>query len=150
MRCPKCYNQETKVYDTRSTKGGKITKRRRECESCAYRFTTIEEIKVGDIKVQKRNGSTQDFDQEKLEQGIRKAFNKRTIDNNKVAQVVQKVTEDVMALNKPVVKSTRIGKMVLKHLRQIDEAAYITFAAMFWNVDSIEVFQDLLKEFKKD
>jgi transcriptional repressor NrdR len=146
MRCPKCNFPNTKVYDTRVSHHGKVTRRRRECYKCSYRFTTIEEIKVMDLKVEKRNGQVTDFSEEKLEQGIRKAFNKRTIDNQKIATVVQRVVDDVLATGKKTVKATKIGKLVLKHLKEVDEAAYICYGAMFWSFSSVKDFNRLLGE----
>jgi transcriptional repressor NrdR len=68
MRCPKCYFPNTRVYDTRVVQNDRTVRRRRECEKCSYRFTTLEEVKVLDLKVEKRNGQIVDFSQEKLEQ----------------------------------------------------------------------------------
>jgi transcriptional repressor NrdR len=150
MYCPKCQHSETKVYDSRLAQSGRAIRRRRECLKCAYRFTTVEEVKVLDLKVEKKNGQIVDFDQEKLETGIRKAFNKRRIDNTKVAVLVQKITEDILALNKNPIKSTRIGKILLKNLRNTDEAAYICYWAMFGNFETADEFNTLLKEFQKD
>jgi transcriptional repressor NrdR len=150
MICPKCQNEETKVYDSRLSKNGRTTRRRRECLKCGYRFTTLEEVRVLDLKVEKRNTQIVDFDQEKLEMGIRKAYNKRSIDNDKIATLVQKVTEDILALDKNPIKSTRIGRIVLKNLRNFDEAAYICYWAMFGNFETADEFNRLLKEFQKD
>lgn len=149
MRCPKCNYPETKVYDTRSSGGGKNIRRRRKCSSCKYRFTTLEVVKVLDLKVEKRNGQVVDFNEEKLEYGIRKAFNKRMVDNQKLSELVQKVTEDILATNKNPIKTTRIGKIVLKNLKNTDEAAYICFGAMFWSFESTSDFNNLLNGIQK-
>jgi transcriptional repressor NrdR len=149
MICPRCHHTDTKVYDSRTTNKGKTVKRRRECENCHYRFTTLEEVKVLDLKVRKRNGQITDFDQEKLEFGIRKAFNKRSVNNKKIAALVQQVTEDSLATGKNPINSTRIGKIVLKNLKKVDEAAYICFGAMFLNFSTFKDFQKLLEEFQK-
>lgn len=146
MICPKCYYKETKVYDSRLTQGGKAIRRRRECLQCRYRFTTLEEVKVLDLMVEKRNGQTVPFSQEKLEHGIRKAFNKRRIDNPKVTHLVQHVTEDILATGKNPIKSTRIGKIVLKHLRKVDMVAYICFSAMFSNFETVDDFIHIIQE----
>jgi transcriptional repressor NrdR len=150
MKCPKCQFPDTKVYDTRSTQKSRTVKRRRECESCGYRFTTLEEVKVLDLKVEKRNGQITDFNQEKLEQGIRKAYNKRNINNQRVNQLVQQVTEDAMATGKNPIKTTRIGKIVLRNLKKTDEAAYICFGAMFLNFSTFQDFEKVLKDLQKD
>ncbi len=145
MNCPKCHNSETKVYDTRVTQNGKITRRRRECLKCQHRFTTIEEIKVLDLMVEKRNGQTVPFSEEKLEKGIRKAFNKRRVDNGKITILVSKVTEDILAAEKNPIKSTRIGKIVLKNLESVDKVAYICYSAMFSNFENEDDFIKLIK-----
>jgi transcriptional repressor NrdR len=150
MRCPKCYFPNTRVYDTRVVQNDRTVRRRRECEKCSYRFTTLEEVKVLDLKVEKRNGQIVDFSQEKLEQGIRKAFNKRNINNQLIAELVQKVTEDSISTGKNPIKTTRIGRLVLKNLRSVDEAAYICFGAMFWNFQTFSDFNKLFKDFQKD
>jgi transcriptional repressor NrdR len=98
MHCPRCNHLDTKVYDTRIAKNGKATRRRRECLKCGFRFTTVEEIKPINLKVEKRNGQLIDFSREKLEQGIRKAYNKRPIDTQRIKDLAQKVTDEVMSL----------------------------------------------------
>ncbi len=147
MFCPKCQYPETKVLDTRLSNNGKITRRRRECISCSYRFTTIESIKVLDLKVEKRNGQIVDFSEEKLESGIRKSFNKRSINSQKISSLVQKTIEDILLTNKNPIKTTKIGKIVLRNLKNTDDAAYICFGAMFWSFSSVEDFKKLLTDF---
>lgn len=146
MRCPKCKFPNTKVYDTRETNNGKITRRRRQCLKCSYRFTTIEEVRLLDLKVEKRNGQIIDFSQEKLEYGIRKAFNKREVDSQKLLTLVQTVVDEIINSGKNPIKATKIGRIVLKHLKKFDEAAYICYGAMFWSFDNIEDFQKILSE----
>lgn len=147
MRCPKCHHEDTRVYDSRQINTGKAIRRRRECPQCEYRFTTREEVTVFELKVEKRNGQLVDFDIQRLEKGIKKAFNKRSIDNSKVDKVVQKIVDEIMSSDKTKIKSTRIGRIVLKNLREVDEAAYICFWAMFGNFETADEFNTLLKKF---
>jgi len=149
MHCPKCGHSETKVYDSRLTNSGKATRRRRECEKCHYRFTTVEEMKFLDVKVEKRSGQIVDFDKVKLERGIRKAFNKRNVNRKHVDKLVQRVSEDVITSDKNPIKTTKIGRIVLKNLREIDEVAYICFGAMFLNFENYKDFDELIKKFDK-
>lgn len=149
MRCPKCFCNNTKVCDTRNTQNNRAVRRRRECERCQHRFTTIEEIKILDLKVEKRNGQLVDFSEENLAKGIRKAFNKRSINLTKINMVIQKVVDDILETNKNPVKSTKIGKIVLKNLKAIDEVAYICFAAMFLNFENLDDFSRLVKNIQK-
>lgn len=146
MICPRCQSPKTKVYDSRLTQNGRAVRRRRQCLDCSYRYTTLEEVKVLDLEVEKRNGQVVPFSEAKLEKGIRKAFNKRRVDNEKVAQLVQKVVEDMLATGKNPIKSTRIGKLVLKNLKTADEAAYICYWAMYGNFDTAADFNKLLEE----
>jgi len=149
MKCPKCQHPDTKVYDSRTSPDGRIVKRRRECDACKYRFTTMEEVRMLDIKIEKRSGQIVDFDMEKLERGIIKSSNKRRLDHDKIDSLVRKVVDDIIALGRPVIKSTKIGKIVLKNLRDTDEAAYICYWAMFGNFESAEEFNKLLVQFQE-
>jgi transcriptional repressor NrdR len=129
---------------------GRIVRRRRECEKCHYRFTTVEEVKILDLKVEKRNGQLVDFSEENMAKGIRKSFNKRSININKINAVIQKVVEDILETGKNPVKSTKIGKIVLKNLKAVDEVAYICFAAMFLNFENLDDFSRLVKNIQKE
>jgi transcriptional repressor NrdR len=150
MRCPKCLYKDTKVCDTRSAQNARVVRRRRECEKCSYRFTTIEEVKILDLKVEKRNGQVVDFSEENLNKGIKKAFNKRSVNLNKINSVIQKITDDILETGKNPIKSTKIGKIVLKNLRDVDEVAYICFAAMFLNFENLDDFSRLVKDIQKE
>lgn len=145
MRCPKCHNTNSKVIDSRPS--NQSVRRRRECETCLNRFSTVEEISVFDLYVEKRNGTVVLFSEQKLDFGIRKAFNKRRVDEEKIRNLNKKVVENILALDKDVIKSEAIGSIVLKNLKEIDEAAYICFWAMFGNFESVTDFNRLLKEF---
>lgn len=149
MFCPKCSREHTDVSDSRVINDGKNVRRRRICPHCSYRFSTLEAVKILDLKVEKRNGRLVMFDEEKLERGIKKAFNKRNVDPEKIERILQQVIEEVVRLDKKVVKSTKIGRIVLKVLKQTDEAAYICFWAMFGDFETAEDFNELLKEIKE-
>jgi transcriptional repressor NrdR len=146
MQCPKCRHIETRVIDSRSSSNS--IKRRRICAVCSYRFTTIEEVLVTDLFVEKRNGTKESFDQNKLEMGIRKAFNKRAIDEFKIREIMQRIVEDILKPDQNLIKSTKIGKIVLKNLKNVDEAAYICYWAMFGNFETLNDFNNLIKDFE--
>jgi transcriptional repressor NrdR len=147
MNCPKCTSPDTKVLDSRLTRKGRAVRRRRECIVCHYRYSTLEETRILDLGVEKRNGRIVPFHEQKLEDGIRKAFNKRSIDSEKIDSIVQKVIDEVIKADKNPIKSTRIGQLVLKVLKKEDEAAYICFWAMFGDFETAEEFSRLLQEF---
>lgn len=145
MKCPKCNIGDTKVYDSRISKNGKAMKRRRECLECKYRFTTIEEVKILDLMVKKRNGQLVPFSEEKLESGIRKAYNKRPVDSTTVQTIAQAVLEDILMLDQTPISSVKIGKLALKRLKEKDKVAFICYSAMFSNFDSVEDFIKIIK-----
>lgn len=148
MLCPKCHNDNLKVLDSRPQKT--IIRRRRQCTVCEFKFSTIEEIQILDLYVEKRNGTIELFNDQKLKKGIRKAFNKRRINEEKIAILTRKVTEEILNLDKNPIKSVRIGRIVLRNLHLIDEAAYICYWAMFGNFESYKDFSKLLGQFSKD
>jgi len=147
MHCPKCLNPKTQVIDSRYSKKQNSVRRRRLCLNCKNRFTTLEEVKIMDLHVLKRNGRTEIFSEEKLAAGISKAFNKREFDKNKINTLVRTVTDEVIKSNKNPIKSTKIGKIVLKNLKTTDDAAYICFWAMYGDFNTAEDFTRLLKDF---
>jgi transcriptional repressor NrdR len=148
MYCPKCKSSDTNVYDSRVINDGKTIKRRRECGSCGYRFTTHEELKMVDIYVIKRNGQEVPFNKEKLKLSIQKAFNKRKVNLDLINSLVERVTDDVLSKNKDTISSEEIGNIVLNQLNSKDEAAYICFMAMFKNFATAEDFIKLVKQFE--
>jgi transcriptional repressor NrdR len=145
MKCPKCNNKDTKVYDSRESKNGKATRRRRECIICNYRFTTVEEPKILDLMVKKRNGQLVPFSEKKLESGIRKAFNKRPVESLAVQSITQHVVEDMLTLDQNPVSSIKIGKLALKHLKNVDKVAFVCYSAMFSNFDSVDDFIKIIQ-----
>jgi transcriptional repressor NrdR len=150
MFCPKCKCNDTQVYDTRVVNNGKSIKRRRECAECKFRFTTFEELKVIDLYVKKRNGQEVQFDKEKLKHSILKAFNKRKVDLDQINLVTEDVIESLLSKKVDVISSEEIGNTVLNTLRNVDQAAYICFMAMFKNFDTANDFIQLVKQFENN
>jgi transcriptional repressor NrdR len=144
MLCPKCKHPESKVVDSRPMPTH--TKRRRHCEACSFRFTTVEEIKIFDLIVEKRNGKKELFSEQKLENGIRKSFNKRNIDDEKIKILMQTAIDKILALDTSPLSSIEIGKITLDVLKSIDEAAYVCYWAMFGNFSSIDDFKNLIAD----
>ena len=150
MFCPKCKNPDTLVYDTRVTNTGKSIKRRRECSDCKYRFTTFEELKVIDLYVKKRNGQEVQFNKAKLQSSILKAFNKRKINLGLIDKITEEVIDTLITSKDEIVTSEEVGNVVLSKLREIDQAAYICFMAMFKNFGNAQDFILLVKQFENN
>lgn len=149
MNCPFCNHTETKVVDSRETNEGKITRRRRECEKCASRFSTYEEVELLRLTVVKKNGEKTDYDKHKIETGVRRALVKRPVSEERIAKLLGDIEYEIRTLEKPEVTTREIGKIVLKKLKELDEVAYVRFASVYKSFGSIESFKkelDMLEE----
>lgn len=143
MKCPICHHQDTKVVDSRTASDGLAIRRRRQCLKCDFRFSTYEEMEILDLTVVKRDGKKEGYSREKLVRGLRKAFEKRSITEDNFKKLVNAVERDIQVANKSEVISAEIGKLVMRHLKKVDQVAYIRFASVY------EDFKDA-KEFKKE
>ncbi len=131
MRCPKCGCQDDKVIDSRASREGATIRRRRECVSCNFRFTTYEEIERAGLVVVKRDGRREDFSREKLLSGLRKACQKRPVGPKQIEDLVDKIVNEVTDKYEREVPAEAIGKLVMDGLRGIDEVAYVRFASVY-------------------
>ena len=145
MRCPKCGKDDTRVVDSRLQEASNAIKRRRECRSCGYRFTTFERCE-DPIEVIKSDGSTQPFDRNKLLVGLMRATAKRDIDLIQLNTLIDDIELELRGRTLTNVSSHEIGDMVLKRLEKIDKVAYIRFASVYRDFKDVDEFlQDLDK-----
>jgi transcriptional repressor NrdR len=131
MRCPKCGCQDDKVIDSRASREGATIRRRRECVTCGYRFTTYEEIERGGLVVLKRDGRREEFSRDKLLSGLRKACQKRPVGPKTIEDLVERIVMEITDKYEREVPAEAIGKLVMDGLRQIDEVAYVRFASVY-------------------
>lgn len=148
MRCPKCGCDNDKVIDSRVGRDGGTVRRRRECLSCGYRFSTIEGVIPEDIKVIKRNGERQEYDREKLRRGIAHACYKRVPDEE-IDRIVDAVTSSVMHDFDKEVESSEIGERVMAELRKVDEVAFVRFASVYRQFTAVKDFIHEIKGMKR-
>lgn len=141
MNCPFCNNTETKVVDSRETNDGKITRRRRECLKCNARFSTYEEIEILHLIVVKKDGSKEEYDKKKIEDGIRRALVKRPISEEKISRLMGDIEYEIRSSEKPEISTKEIGRIVLKKLKELDEVAYVRFASVYKLFGSVESFK---------
>jgi transcriptional repressor NrdR len=146
MRCPKCGCQEDKVIDSRASREGATIRRRRECESCHYRFTTYEEVERGGLMVLKRDGRREEFSREKLLSGIKKACQKRPVSLKDMEELADHVVAAVTGRSENEVPGEFIGKMVMDGLRELDDVAYVRFASVYRRFQEAT---DFVQEVKK-
>ncbi len=149
MHCPRCQHNGSKVIDSRPADDGRAIRRRRECESCSFRFTTFERIEQGAILVVKKNGNREEFSREKLLRGIRRACEKRPVAAEDQENVVNKVEHKIRDLGLSEVPSTKIGEFVMDELVELDDVAYIRFASVYRQFKDIEVFMQEMRELEK-
>jgi transcriptional repressor NrdR len=144
MRCPKCGSRDDKVIDSRQSRDSSSIRRRRECLSCGYRFTTYEEIERSDLRVIKRDRTHEPFDRRKLAASIAKAFEKRSTSLVTLEQVVDEIVHELETSGREV-QSTAIGAKVLEKLRGIDEVAYLRYASVHRQFKDVDQFVDAIQ-----
>jgi len=143
MKCPYCDFAESKVVDSRESKNGYSIRRRRECLSCARRFTTYEKIEEIPYMVVKKDGKRQRFDRQKLLQGMLKACEKRPIPLTELEAVVDEIETMLQERPDKEIEGSVIGQFVMDRLKALDKVAYVRFASVY------REFRDVL-EFKKE
>jgi transcriptional repressor NrdR len=126
------------VVDSRDTEGGTAIRRRRACQQCGRRFTTLEEPS---LLVVKRSGVTEPFRRDKVCAGVRKACQGRPVDEDALAQLAQRVEECVRSSARVEIRSEDVGKAILGPLRDLDEVAYLRFASVYSSFDSLDDFE---------
>ncbi len=141
MICPFCGHGDTKVVDSRDTSDGRAIRRRRECEKCQARFSTYEEIEILKLTVVKRDGSRQDYDRAKMEAGIRKALEKRPVNEEKINKTIGDIEYEIRSREPGEVSSKDIGKMILEKLKDLDAVGYLRFASVYKAFKSAESFR---------
>ena len=146
MLCPKCHANNDKVNETRPSKDGDVSRRRRQCLECGCRFTTYESIIPTDIYVVKRDGRREEFQLDKLRAGIRTACWKRSIGPEQIENIVSDITSQLMLEPQGEVESRHIGELVMAALRNVDEVAYVRFASIYRHFKSSEDFIDAVKD----
>lgn len=147
MKCPFCGNLENKVVDSRISHQGDITRRRRECISCSSRFTTYERVEELMPFVVKKDHRREEFDREKILQGIRIACRKRSFAATDFEEMVREIELRIQALGAREIPSQEIGRYVMETLRKRDKVAYIRFASVYREFKDVEEF---LTELQKE
>lgn len=148
MKCMFCGCEDSKVIDSRSTDDGKSIRRRRECVECGRRFTTFETIEIVPFLVVKRDGTRQSYDRSKLKSGILRSCEKRPISMLQIDMLVDDIEKSLYNSLDAEITSQQIGDMVMERLKDLDEVAYIRFAAVYRQFkDSATFFEEMSKIF---
>lgn len=149
MQCPICNHSETHVLDSRDVDEGISVRRRRECEKCHFRFSTMEEMEILNLRVVKNDGTDEAYDKEKLSSGLKKALEKRPITSEKFKLIINRIERDIqLKASDEKITSGAIGQIVVKHLKRCDKVAYVRFISVYQNYNTLKQFQDVLRELK--
>jgi transcriptional repressor NrdR len=150
VKCPACGYGEDKVIDSRSTKEGMVTRRRRECLQCGHRYTTYEYIEPAQMVVVKKDGRRQEFDRRRILEGMIKACEKRPIPRARMEEVTDAIVTELQSELRTEIASSEIGERVMKHLRELDEVAYVRFASVYRHFEDITEFMSELRTLIRD
>ena len=148
MKCPFCDSEATKVIDKRDNRDDSSTRRRRQCLRCTKRFTTYERIEKADLSIQKKDGSLEKFDTEKIRKGIKRAVDHEKITDEDVEEFVDEVERYVFN-KEEIVNSREIGLMILDWLKDKDALAYIRFASVYKAFNSLEDVKKEIEDLQK-
>jgi transcriptional repressor NrdR len=148
MRCPHCGTVEDKVVESRTLANGDASRRRRECISCGYRFTSYERIDEIQFMVVKRDGRREPFERLKLERGVARALEKRPFSQMQTENLVNEIEDETAIISKGSreISSSVIGDLVLERLGKLDKVAYIRFASVYKSFKDLDEFIDEIKK----
>lgn len=150
MYCPFCNFDDTKVIDSRLTADNTQVKRRRECSNCGNRWSTLESADLNLPRVIKKDNSREDFSEKKVERGILRALNKRSVDKDAIDIAIQNIKNKLKAITDKEIISSQIGILVMQELRELDQVAYIRFASVYHSFEDLQAFQDIISIIEKD
>ena len=147
MICPYCGFDESNVLESREAEDGKATRRRRECVKCKKRFTTYERVENISLKVIKKSGKVEDYSRAKLERCLEKACWRMTEEERE--KIIDEIEMKLFNWKDIEIPSKEIGKMLMEKLKGVDPMAYIRFASVYLDLNSIEDFKKLLVDFRE-
>lgn len=149
MICPACHYNGTRVIDSRPAEENRSIRRRRECEKCAFRFTTFEKVEEMPLIVVKKDGTREEFSSEKLLRGLIRACEKRPVDLEAVKNIVYLIEKELRSSGTVEIDSKDVGEMVMEKLADVDEVAYVRFASVYRQYKDITVFIEELQNLQK-
>ena len=147
MRCPFCNQENTRVVDSRPVEDTNSIRRRRMCDACGRRFTTYEKVETSPLTVIKKDQNREQYDRSKIQAGVLRACYKRPIPIEKIEEMLDAVEVEIFNTEEKEVASTKIGEIVMEHLRTLDAVAYVRFASVYREFKDVSTFMDELKKF---
>src|SRR5579875_1746501 len=144
MRCPFCGHDDTQVKDSRPTEDALAIRRRRFCQNCGQRFTTIERVQLRELTVIKSDGRRVAFDRDKLARSVRIALRKRPVNEERVERIINGIVRQLEASGEADIPSKQIGELVMETLKEVDAVGYVRFASVYRNFHEVKDFEDFL------
>ncbi|WP_243302521.1 transcriptional regulator NrdR [Geothrix oryzisoli] len=145
MRCPFCGHIEDKVVDSRESREGDSIRRRRECLSCARRFTSYERVEEVPLVILKKDGRREPFDRQKLMKGLLLACQKRPVSLARIEELVADVQARLMERPDREIRSRELGELVMDELKALDQVAYVRFASVYRDFKDLPDFVKALE-----
>ena len=150
MHCPFCQHTDTRVIDSRVSEDGATIRRRRECEACGERFSTLENIEIKLPAVIKSDGRRDTFDARKLRAGFDRALQKRPVSEEQIEAAVRAVIHAIRMSGEREVASRKIGEFVMSELRKLDHVGYVRFASVYRSFEDVADFRDEIEKLERD
>ena len=148
MKCPKCENQNSKVIDSRSIQKSSSIRRMRSCLDCEFRFTTYEYTLKYPVMIIKKNGDREEYDRLKIEKSFHIACNKRPISESVIQESIVLIEDNIINSDQLEIESKKIGEIIMRELKKIDNIAYIRFASVYREFKDIGDFQSHILDLK--
>jgi len=146
MRCPFCGHDETQVKDSRPSEDGAAIRRRRLCPACEGRFTTFERVQLRELTILKRSGRRAPFDRDKLARSLSVALRKRPVEPERVERMISAIVRQLESMGETELPSSTIGELIMKHLKQLDDVAYVRYASVYRDFKETDDFARFLGE----
>ncbi len=146
MKCPYCSQENTRVVDSRPVDEDNSIRRRRVCDDCGRRFTTYEKIESIPLMVIKKDQSREKYNREKISDGVMRACHKRAVSVQEMNDLVNQVEIEIFNREDKEIRSSEIGEMVMNHLKELDQVAYVRFASVYREFKDANTFMDELKK----
>ena len=150
MHCPFCQHDDTRVIDSRVSEDGTTIRRRRECPACSERFNTFETAEIKLPSVIKSDDRRETFDEHKLRLGFERALQKRPVSSEQVDASVRAVVEELRRSGEREVPSMRIGELVMRELKKLDQVAYVRFASVYRSFEDVQAFREEIERLERD
>lgn len=149
MKCPYCYEDDTKVIDSRPADDNSSIRRRRQCEKCGKRFTTYEKLETMPLMVIKKDNSREVYDRSKIETGILHSCHKRPVSPQQIDAMIDEIENWIFNLEEKEVETSVIGEKVMEKLKDVDEVAYVRFASVYREFKDVNTFMEELGKLLK-